>query len=268
MVDFLPSTAEVITFLDLFGGQGFVTLAPGARYTSQVIDVRDLASYFFEVEVDTSGTGTSMNACEIEIYYWPTTDGFGTGSSPIYKDTYAVWSQQSGTAGGIFDCPAGTVFLQDGHHGPYCQVVFFAPATNTQSLLITGTMLGSTRQLAGPYARQQIVTADSGDGSGTDGILAYSGSIAIANGVTQNVPCALAYGDIRYRVSTGAGGITYFFRYAGIATTIESVTLAANSVLAEQPFVVPKRALLISPRNTSGVASATSTFVKSTYNKI
>ncbi len=248
---------------DLFAGQGSFTLSPNSGALANILDVRNLSSYYLQVHALTPNLATAMNACEIQITWFPDAAG---AFNPLYVDTIAIWCDQL-SAGGLFDCLATYLYAQDNHHGPYIQIGFFAPASNAQTISITGQLFSSSRILTGPYVRQLTTTDDSGQGSGIDGILVAATNHAIANGVVQNYPCAIGEGQAFYRFTAGAGALAFFLRYAGMAGAIETVNLALNTTVQEQPFTLPKRALLVSPRNLSGVASTVSVFVKTQFTK-
>jgi hypothetical protein len=237
-------STEIILALD--SGNN-VVVGPGASIFSTRIDVRQWASYYLTVEASTQGVGTAFNPVSI-ILTWD------DGTQQNYNDFAQFWVDNTV---GQFALSLGNVYMQDSNHGPNLQLLFINNAV-ADSVSISWTLTGTTRQLAQPYGVQK---------NGQDGSLnpKGNGQQTLANNTTVRQPMNYARGRVWLRLNPTVP--MTFTLNDGDQGFFDLVAVAANGVYRAE-YILPRRALAIDITNTSGGSGQYNIMALTQYDKV
>lgn len=203
--------------------------------SNQTFDVRNFASYYFKIGVKaTPGAATAYNPFLVRLFWTAKSDG----TDVIYEDRIAFWSDGN-SFGGSFDYDGGNIILQDVHHGPYMSILLVNRA-NADSVSLFYTLTGTSRQLPGPFFRQNAAVAS---GILVNGFLAAN--YVIGAGGIKEVPFHFTYGMIGLQITNpSAAAISFDMNFADVpgGTIVGGAslgTIAAGGVLYSN-FIMPK----------------------------
>jgi hypothetical protein len=213
--------------------------------TTLNFDMRQFASYYFNINAQVSGVPTGYNPIEITPRFGADSNipfNLQSPTSLVFPDTYEYYAAASAP----FIFGGGPLTINDVVHGPWLnlQILNNGPDTVNYTYLLMGT----TRLLPGPYARQE---GPSPGVSGMDGILLFQGGNIPGAGVFT-FPALFGYGETYVKFSTGANGLNFSWNF-GSSGLFDFRGVAANSAIREF-YNFPKRAALVSVAGPVGTA--------------
>lgn len=227
-----------------------IEMFPGTTTTINPVDMRSFQSFYFLIGSSAVGAATAYNPLLVTFDWFA--DPLGI-SDPVFRDEFEIWSDNINTP--FFAAP-GVATLEDVCHGSYLRVRIFNGAA-TDHIDIQFTLIGTTRQLPGPYLRQQL---------GTDGVLIEDQTI-IGPGGINTYPLPVTYGTTYMKFfNNGAAAMTLFLGFGSnaggvgatndfvdtVPATTSRIEPTVGGVTPAQAFIFPKRAGIIRIQGTVG----------------
>lgn len=229
----ITTTATFISIntpLTVLAGNTVYLNSSGSNQTPD--DVRQFSSYYIKIYVQTPLNATAFNPSNIHLFWYGNSNPLN--GTLIYEDSYTWWTD---TNGGAFFAINGPLEIQDVQHGPYLVVQYQNAGSDT--VVVNVVLEYTTRQLPGPYARQQ---------QGIDGIIA---NINDGPGFGLNVALPFHYGRLWARMTAiGAGTTNFSFRMAGNSFVYELFAVPTSTTTRAE-WINPKRSLLFTASNTT-----------------
>ncbi len=239
--------------------------------SSGLIDVRGFSSFYLNLDADLTVPSTGFNSFLARLTWLPRPPVAGESGGVfmiLSQDVYEYWVfQGSGTA--LFN--GGDLMVADIMHGPYLQLDIVNLGGDAKT--IDYHLIGTTRNIPHPFVTQPrafilgSTTFGNPNDEGADGYLVYQRNIIINNGATIRVPALFGHGRVQENLSTGGGALTFSIQAGFELRQLDTVTLAANSI-SRVERVLPKRSLLYTVTNTSGVGSAFSIFLTAQRDRV
>jgi len=221
---------------------------------SQPDDVRQYQSYYIKIYATAhNAAATAFNTSRLDLLFYGSSNT--SNGTLVFADMAEWWSDNAG--GGTFFNINGPLTGQDVMHGPYL-VIQYTNQSATDSMDVNYIVEYTTRQLPGPYYRQQ---------DGIDGIVALTGNTPTAINTTINIPTPYLYGRAQQFIHClGPGSITVNQFYGSLSNVAIQDVVASGATVSRET-ITPKRAVLFQVM-TGGTASGYSIEMISQFDKV
>ncbi len=213
-------------------------VTPGNFTDTSILDMRPYQSFVLKVTPSLNETATDYGNVLIEMNWYLDE----AQSVVVYQDTYSVYPSNVG--GGSFVVEELDFYLQDVVHGPFCE----AAVSNwgPDDISVDYALLGHTRPIPGPYARQTSDTSPASMGATSSRLLSDSGTLGA--GASAVYPLRIAPGLVRVYVETATRN--HYIRYiTPTGATIDEYQVAAG-VVDVRDIYFPTESMRIDVENT------------------
>ena len=210
--------------------QSGISLAPNAGFFSTgLLDVRSFQSYTLQIRATAQSVPAKFDEVTVQLFWFKNSNGL---ADTIFNDNASVIPNW--LTAGTFNFTAGSLYMQDNHHGAYLSIlVTNLSLTITQSLNFVLT--GSSRVLSQTFARQ---------GQNPSFIIGPPVITIAAAGLTT-IPMNFAYGRVRLHVDNNSGAAMNLFVGTIGGAPILTVLGLATGTSTDYEMILPKASCTI-----------------------